>query len=117
MRIPQTPHQCGNLTCENCGILHYKSYWNSNLCLNYEKSINWAENKVKSKWIETPESSNIAKFSYHNDTLTVVFKNGGKYAYFGVPSSIFEGMKGSESKGKFINSEVKGKFEVQKVEE
>jgi hypothetical protein len=116
MRIPQTPHQCSNLPCENCGILHYKSYWNSNLCANHEKSTNWAENKVKSKWIETPESSNIAKFRLDGSTLSVVFKAGTQYIYYDVPEEIFEGMKGAESKGKYFNANVKGKFESEKVE-
>jgi hypothetical protein len=111
MRIPQNSFQCSKLSCENCGILNYDSYFNAK-CINPEKLVFYAMNDDRKKWIETPESSNIAKFSYHSDTLTVVFKNGGQYAYFGVPSSIFEGMKGAESKGKFLNTEVKGKFEV-----
>jgi hypothetical protein len=115
MRIPQTPHQCSNLTCENCGRANFTSY--ANTCLNTQKKFNYDGQKYLAQWILTPESSNIARFSYHNDTLTVIFKNGGKYAYFGVPEAIFEEMKGAESKGKFLNSEVKGKFDVQKLEE
>ena len=34
------------------------------------------------EWIETPESSNIARFGYENQTLTVEFLNGGTYNYW-----------------------------------
>jgi len=63
-----------------------------------------------SEWISTPESSNIAGFSYgeDNQVLTVEFKNGTRYEYYDVQPHIFEGMKVADSKGKYINAEIKG---------
>jgi hypothetical protein len=63
-------------------------------------------------WIETPDSSNIARFKYDDKgrVLTVEFKNGGIYNYYDVPKTIFEQMNGAASKGEFLARNVKGVF-------
>ena len=64
------------------------------------------------EWIETPESSNIARFGYDNDSqvLSVEFNRGGLYNYFDVPEDVFESMKAAPSKGQFLAQTVKGTF-------
>ena len=66
--------------------------------------------------IKTPESSNIAGFGYdeNNHILIVEFKHGDVYRYYGVPKSVFENMKKADSKGKFLNSEVKNIYRYEK---
>lgn len=61
-------------------------------------------------WINTPESSNIARFAYdeQSEVLKVEFKNGGTYSYFDVPNHVFDGMKGAASKGQYLAQQVKG---------
>ena len=61
-------------------------------------------------WIETPESSNIARFAYDaaNCILIVEFLKGGVYNYFDVPEVVFEQMKAAPSKGQFLAQNVKG---------
>ena len=68
-------------------------------------------------WIATPESSNIVGFDYVKDrqVLIVEFKNGGRYNYFDVPATIFEGMKAASSKGQFHAKNVKGIYRYAKV--
>ena len=44
-----------------------------------------------------------ASYLYDDYRLTLTFKNGGSYNYEGVPNHVFEGLRSSESKGKFIN--------------
>jgi hypothetical protein len=63
-------------------------------------------------WIETPESSNIARFAYdeENNVLRVEFTSGGAYDYFDVPQQIFEGMKSASSKGQFLAQQIKGNY-------
>jgi hypothetical protein len=70
-------------------------------------------------WVYTPESSNIDRIRYDipKQELTVVFKNGGAYRYNKVPGSIYESFVVSDSKGKYLNSEIKGKFEFMKLNE
>lgn len=68
-------------------------------------------------WIETPESSNIRRFSYEasTSTLLVEFKNGGAYKYFDVPSHVFDQMKVASSKGQFLAQVVKGTYRYARV--
>lgn len=61
-------------------------------------------------WIETPESSNIARFAYDSasSVLVIEFSKGGTYNYFDVPEMVFEQMKAAPSKGQFLAQNVKG---------
>ncbi len=63
-------------------------------------------------WIETPESSNIARFAYDDTShvLKVEFKNGGMYDYFDVPQHVFDGMRNAPSKGQYLAQQVKGTY-------
>lgn len=64
------------------------------------------------EWIETPESSNIARFAYDlvTQVLTVEFKNGGTYNYFDISEVIFDQIKAASSKGQFLAQKIKGKY-------
>jgi len=64
------------------------------------------------EWIETPESSNIARFGYDdvNQVLKIDFKKGGVYAYFDVPEHIFASMRNAPSKGQYLAQQVKGTY-------
>jgi hypothetical protein len=68
-------------------------------------------------WIETPESSNIARFRYDekNQVLTVEFKDGSTYNYFDVPQAVGGQMKAAPSKGQFLAQNVKGRFRYARV--
>ena len=68
--------------------------------------------KMMSEWISTPQSSNVAGFKYNeaSQTLTVEFNSGSRYNYYDVPQHVFEGMKSADSKGKFLNAEIKGVY-------
>lgn len=65
-----------------------------------------------SEWISTPQSSNVAGFSYEEatQTLTIEFNSGSRYNYYDVPPHVFEGMKSAASKGKYLNAEIKGAY-------
>lgn len=64
------------------------------------------------EWISTPESSNVAGFSYDEATqvLTVEFNDGSRYYYYDVPENVFDGMKSADSKGKYLNAEIKSHY-------
>jgi hypothetical protein len=68
-------------------------------------------------WIETPESSNIARYRYDEKArvLTVEFKNGGTYNYYDVPQGVFEQMKTAPSKGEFLARNIKGAYRYARV--
>lgn len=62
-------------------------------------------------------SSNIHSIGYlvNGKELHVKFANGSTYAYKDVPPEVFTAMRHSESKMKFLNAEIKGKFEHRKI--
>ena len=63
-------------------------------------------------WIDTPGSSNIARFRFEAaaQVLTVEFNSGGTYNYYDVPEHVFEQMKAAPSKGGFLARQVKGVY-------
>lgn len=63
-------------------------------------------------WIDTPGSSNIARFAYDeaSNVLKVEFKNGGQYDYFDVPHHVFEGMRNAASTGQYLAQQIKGSY-------
>ena len=60
------------------------------------------------------ESSNIEGFGYDpkKQQLWVAFKNNRVYRYDKVPYEICNGLHQSESKGKYLNSNIKDKFKT-----
>jgi hypothetical protein len=44
-----------------------------------------------------------AEYEYDNYRLRLTFTNGSSYNYTKVPNHVFEGLRTSASKGKFIN--------------
>lgn len=68
-------------------------------------------------WIETPESSNIARFAHEESSsvLSIEFKKGGTYQYFDVPRAVFDGMRTAESKGQYFSQNIKGVYRYARV--
>ena len=56
------------------------------------------------------ESSNLSgcHFDEKTGTLTVEFKNGGRYAYGGVVKDVYEGLLNAESAGKYFHEKIRG---------
>jgi hypothetical protein len=63
-------------------------------------------------WVDTPESSSIARFGYDDgaNILVVEFKKGYAYNYFDVAADVFEQMKSAASKGQFLTDRIKGVY-------
>ena len=62
-------------------------------------------------------STVIAKHIYHPDTetLRIIYTSGNVYDYLKVPQEIYDEMLGAFSKGIFLNTRIKGKYEFEKV--
>lgn len=60
-------------------------------------------------------SSNIRKVGYDEGNLIVEYLSGTKYRYKKVPREIYEAMLESDSKGRFMNNSIKGKYEYEKI--
>ncbi len=56
-----------------------------------------------------------AKYNNLTKRLTLFYKSGGVYNYEKVPSFYWHGLFNSMSKGKFINANIIGKWQYNKV--
>lgn len=57
-------------------------------------------------------SSNVAALGYDaaTKTLQVDFKGGRKYHYQNVPAELFAGLLQSDSKGKYLNAQIRPNY-------
>ncbi len=60
------------------------------------------------------ESSNIKGVAF-NEGLIVEYKSGVRYKYKDVPEETYKKLLEADSKGRFMNSEIKGKFEFERL--
>jgi hypothetical protein len=65
-----------------------------------------------SEWYESSESSNVQRFRFDADSLTleVQFKNGICYEYFDVPEAVYTSFCQAPSKGQFFMQNIRGAF-------
>lgn len=61
------------------------------------------------------KSSNIKSVDWKDRVLTVEFRQGGKYEYYDVPKSVYEGMINAQSAGKFFHIMIKDIYNYKKV--
>lgn len=57
-------------------------------------------------------SSNINAIGYddNSSTLRISFNDGSQYDYYSVTRDVFEAFRDSDSKGKFLHQNIKGKY-------
>lgn len=60
-------------------------------------------------------SSNIQAIGYENETLEVEFISGAVYQYHGVPPNEHEAMMNADSKGKYLNANIKNSYACTKL--
>lgn len=62
-------------------------------------------------------SSNVASVGYDpkTQTLEVEFQNGNVYQYFDVIQGVYDGLMSAESKGMFLNAQIKGCYRYARV--
>jgi hypothetical protein len=58
------------------------------------------------------QSSMIERIDYEDEALTlgITFRDSGRYLYFEVPRTIYDGLRAAGSAGGYFNSVVKGRF-------
>ena len=62
------------------------------------------------------KSSNVASVGYDESGLRVQFKDGASYLYKGVPAETYANLMSADSIGKFLASEIRGKFPGRKLD-
>lgn len=63
------------------------------------------------------KSSNVKAVGYAGGNLLVKFGSGAVYKYLEVPQSVYDGLIGAESKGRFLGAEVYGKYRYLRITE
>lgn len=68
-------------------------------------------------FLKRVESSNIEAVGYDETTaeLFVLFKNKGLYSYKGVPAGEFPLLRGADSVGKYLNTNIKKVYESEHI--
>jgi uncharacterized protein YuzE len=65
------------------------------------------------------ESTNVKAIGYDPEaaTLRIQFASGKTYEYAGVPDDVYIDLMASDSIGRFVASNIRGKFETTPIEE
>ena len=68
-------------------------------------------------WSDPGDPSALGRTSYNpaKQTLRIDFSVNGTYEYRGVPPELYDALNRAESKGKFFNDNIRGKFQSQRV--
>lgn len=66
---------------------------------------------------EPVDSSSLSSLGYdaRRHVLEVEFRNGGVYRYLDVPEDAWTELREADSKGRYLNSEIKPRFRWRKV--
>lgn len=60
--------------------------------------------------------SSVIRAAGYSRVLEVEFNSGRIYQYYDVDETVFQGFLASESKGKYFNANIRGKFPYQEIE-
>jgi hypothetical protein len=60
----------------------------------------------------TLRSSNLkeAGFDAQSNVLEIVFSDGGRYRYAGVPESVYRGLLSASSAGRYFHQEIRDRY-------
>lgn len=61
------------------------------------------------------KSSIIDRISWEDGNLYVRFLSGSLYVYFNVPEDVYSIFQQSQSKGQFLHTEIKDKYDFNKL--
>jgi uncharacterized protein len=64
---------------------------------------------------ELVSSSTIVSIGYEGETLEVEFKNGTVYQYYNVPEVVYSQLMESNSKGGYLNANIRSAFAYSRV--
>lgn len=56
-----------------------------------------------------------SRYDARSQSFLIVFLSGAKYLYKKVPDAVYKKYQSARSKGKFLNTKIKGHFEFEKM--
>jgi hypothetical protein len=60
--------------------------------------------------------SSVIRAVGHTRVLEIEFESGRVYQYYDVPEDVYEAMLKSDSKGRYFNQHIRGKFPYQEIQ-
>lgn len=71
----------------------------------------------KYKWSDEVSSSNLEHIYYdlHREVMTVDFKSGATYEYYGVPLKRYKYLKRAKSKGKYFHKKIRFSYPYKRI--
>ena len=60
--------------------------------------------------MKSVSSSDISSIGYEGSTLHIRFNSGGLYAYYNVPSGVYNALMSASSHGKYFHANIKGRY-------
>lgn len=60
--------------------------------------------------------SSVIRAIGHTRVLEIEFESGRVYQYYDVPEDIYNAMLNSDSKGRYFNQHIRGKFPYQEIQ-
>jgi hypothetical protein len=88
------------------------------LCVSFSRAADHSVDPITSRIERQPvESRGIAAIGYSQRlrALEVEFHRGGTYRYLGVPASLHQRLMLADSKARFYNKHVRGKYRALRV--
>ena len=63
------------------------------------------------------DSSNLHAVDYEpwNGTLTITFRSGSVYEYYGVPAPVCDGLLAADSPGRYHHAHIKNHYSYQRI--
>lgn len=55
-------------------------------------------------------SSAITRIEWDNGTLSIWFRQSGRYDYYGVPERVYQGFLAAGSKGRYYNDHIRDRY-------
>jgi hypothetical protein len=63
-----------------------------------------------------PVESTVIDAVGYSHVLEIQFESGRVYQYYDVPEEVFQGMLSADSKGKYFNAHIRGKYQYREIE-
>lgn len=103
--------------CKYCGHSYVKNLYFRPKCgimckiVRVIKTTFGGHKRMQSTAIESMDY----QFNDGKPRLDITFKSGGKYRYFDVPLSVFNGFANADSHGKYFQTNIRGQFKFEKI--
>lgn len=108
---------CGGSPCKHCGHSYVKNLYFPSKCGIICRIVRVLKSTFGGykAMISTAINNMDYQFNDGKPMLDIEFKSGGKYRYFDVPLSVFNGLANADSRGRFFQDNIRGQFKFERL--